>query len=597
MDPHARHSLVSLFILTLALLACSLVPSGPLAPQATPAPTAAGAGQAGVDRATKTPSLLTKTPAPTSTPVPGFPGFTTVQVLANNVLIEPGVKPENILQSLDAGGLGGGEVTPTPLPALEFLPPDRIKLISLPKDTTVEINLSKPDGGSYTETVSTSEEAICLNMQELTQEGEYQISANAGALSLSESFSIQYDKPQVFIGRSAYFFVDLFKGSLCGGRVVANEPTYFFYAGFAPHQKVQVLLYLESVGGLGSSFGLLSSWIVEVDNNGRLIQYIETPSMKTDMYLLRVYAPETLATPTSVSYALDDDRYLAQDVFLTEGGTSESLALAYQTATVAAYSAEIATANAQATLVTYTPSPTPRFPHFVSLAHIPAGEFKMGSAPGTDPYAEPIEMPQHSVYISDFWIEYLEVSNKRYRACVEAGVCTPPQRTSSKTRAQYYDLTYYDDYPVIYVTYAQAQAYCKWGGGRLPTEAEWEKAARFYSDGGLYPWGDETDKRTLSFINHDNQVGDTEDIFGGVSNLGNIAGNVWEWTSDWFSRTYYAESPEKDPAGPETGTERVVRGGGFSSALRFLRNANRYSRLPDQGYDSIGFRCVTTSAP
>ncbi len=247
-------------------------------------------------------------------------------------------------------------------------------------------------------------------------------------------------------------------------------------------------------------------------------------------------------------------------------------------------------------LIAPPPSSTPFVP-LAPLAFLPAGEFEMGSAPGADPFADKLERPAHRVRLSAFWIETLEVSNARYALCVAEGACTPPQSEASRTRSDYY--LGYADYPVVNVTHAQAQQFCAWTGGRLPTEAEWEYAARF-NDGRRYPWGNSNPDFALANYGHED--GDTEPIYfhpEGATALGliNMAGNVWEWVADWYSEEYYAASPKQNPTGPAESLERVARGGAFATDAVFIRTTNRYARDPNKGYTNVGFRCVVISPP
>ena len=127
------------------------------------------------------------------------------------------------------------------------------------------------------------------------------------------------------------------------------------------------------------------------------------------------------------------------------------------------------------------------------LVYVPAGEFKMGSSRAEDPQTFEEELPQHIVYLDDYWIDQTEVTNAQYARCVaDGGACTKPNDNTSLTRSSYYDNSQYANYPVILVSWSQAAAYCAWAGRRLPTEAEWEKAARG-PDGRIYPWGNTFD--------------------------------------------------------------------------------------------------------
>jgi len=192
------------------------------------------------------------------------------------------------------------------------------------------------------------------------------------------------------------------------------------------------------------------------------------------------------------------------------------------------------------------------------------------------------------------------VSNAHYQQCVAAGQCTAPKETNSWTHYPYYGVPAYANYPVINVTWNQAAQYCQWLGKRLPTEAEWEFAARGSSGNRVYPWGDTApDCSKVNYGPLEGQcVGDAAPVGSypaGASSFGvlDMSGNVWEWVSDWYSATYYAGSPAGDPTGPATGTERVMRGGAWNNYdVLFLRVARRGSGLPDYFADSVGFRCA-----
>jgi formylglycine-generating enzyme required for sulfatase activity len=210
------------------------------------------------------------------------------------------------------------------------------------------------------------------------------------------------------------------------------------------------------------------------------------------------------------------------------------------------------------------------------------------------------EIPLHTVYLSGYYIDRAEVTNARYKACVTAGACTPPSDFSSSFREEYYNGYRYSHYPVLYVDWFQAQAFCEWAGGSLPTEAQWEKAARGPDDTRAFPWGDDPVSCELANgrVNDVACFGDTTEI-GSYSPAGDspygiydLAGNVYEWLHDWYSPTYYEDSPYSNPPGPETGVEKLRRSGAFGSYPNFLRNAVRLPTLPTTSRGYIGFRCA-----
>jgi serine/threonine-protein kinase len=229
----------------------------------------------------------------------------------------------------------------------------------------------------------------------------------------------------------------------------------------------------------------------------------------------------------------------------------------------------------------------------MTLVYVPSGKFLMGS-PDSDLKTGQEEKPQHPVYLSVYWIDQTEVTNAMYSRCVRAGVCRPPGQRRSSTRPSYFDEPGFYDYPVIYVSWQDADTYCRWAGRRLPSEAEWEKAARGV-DGGTYPWGEAPPDAGLA--NFNSQVGDTRAVGSypaGASPYGalDMAGNVAEWVADWYDADYYPVSPASNPAGPETGEFRVLRGGSWYSQLRAMRAAFRLSNYPDLQSETVGFRCA-----
>jgi formylglycine-generating enzyme required for sulfatase activity len=241
----------------------------------------------------------------------------------------------------------------------------------------------------------------------------------------------------------------------------------------------------------------------------------------------------------------------------------------------------------------------------MTLSFVQAGPFVMGSDTG-----EPDERPAHEVYVEDYWIDQTEVTNGMYARCVQAGMCAAPLEFSSETRSVYYGLARYDDYPVLHVNWAMAVAYCRWAGARLPTEAEWEKAARGL-DGRLYAWGDIWDVRAHRRLNfsdssdpHGGSDPEADDGFpetapvasfeSGRSPYGlyDMAGNVWEWVADWYAPDYYVHSVLTNPGGPGSGTLRSVRGGSWVASQLVFRTFNRNGIDPESHATGLGFRCA-----
>ncbi|MDA1329664.1 MAG: formylglycine-generating enzyme family protein [Chloroflexi bacterium] len=217
---------------------------------------------------------------------------------------------------------------------------------------------------------------------------------------------------------------------------------------------------------------------------------------------------------------------------------------------------------------------------------VPAGEFIMGS---TDSALPADEKPAHTVYLNAFWIDRTEISNAHYAACVNAGVCAPIISPRP-------DMDVHPYYPVQGIAWPEAVAYCEWVGRRLPTEAEWEKAARGPGR-ATYPWGDQPPNQNLA--NFDAKVGDVvpvDSLQAGASPYAalNMAGNVWEWVADWYDESYYAQSPTENPTGPETGTLRGIRGGAWNTGPEAIPAANRFWAFPGRN-DFDGFRCAANA--
>jgi formylglycine-generating enzyme required for sulfatase activity len=232
----------------------------------------------------------------------------------------------------------------------------------------------------------------------------------------------------------------------------------------------------------------------------------------------------------------------------------------------------------------------------VAMARVPAGSFEMGSLSG-----ETDEEPVHTVTLDAYYIDVFEVTNGIYQACVEAGVCHRPFRTSSQRRDPYYGNPQYAHYPVVFVSYPDAGDFCAWRGARLPTEAEWEKAARGGLEGADYPWGNEDPVCTpgaSNGANHDRcSPAETWPVGSFAPNgygLYDMAGNVWEWVADYHNLSYDSEASTNNPTGPETGLTRVLRGGAWNLTLYHMRAANRLRNYPVDSNYNIGFRCART---
>ena len=221
----------------------------------------------------------------------------------------------------------------------------------------------------------------------------------------------------------------------------------------------------------------------------------------------------------------------------------------------------------------------------MNLVYVPEGEFTMGSD------VNPDEQPVHKVTLDAFWIDQTEVTNAMYLKCVEADQCRPPVAVTSNTRSSYFYNPKFGNYPVVYVSWSDANAYCSWVGRRLPTEAEWEKAARG-TDGSVYPWGNDEPNDSLISID----ALDTSQVAqypAGASFYGafDMAGNVWEWVADWYDDSYYQDSPSLNPLGPDSGSFRVLRGGSWFHLDGSDRSAERYQNGLRFNNALVGFRC------
>ena len=231
-----------------------------------------------------------------------------------------------------------------------------------------------------------------------------------------------------------------------------------------------------------------------------------------------------------------------------------------------------------------------------SYVWIPPGEFWMGATPG-DTEACPDEKPRHLVRITvGFWLAETPVTVTAYKRFVAE------RPEFSMPDAPGFNLAWSrEDHPVVRVTWHEARAYCRWAGGGLPSEAQWEYAARGGHDGLKYPWGSEVTPDNANY--YASRRGGTSPVRSYPANawgLYDVAGNILQWVADWYDANYYAAplgEPAEDPCGPQSGTERVLRGGSFKAGTRSLRAANRKGDEPGLRYSVIGFRCARDVAP
>lgn len=226
----------------------------------------------------------------------------------------------------------------------------------------------------------------------------------------------------------------------------------------------------------------------------------------------------------------------------------------------------------------------------IVMVYVASGTFQMGSTQGDDN-----EKPVHPVTLDGFWMDRTEVTNAQYALCVAAGRCTAPFPLSTLWAPDgYYGSSQYADYPVLNVSWHEAMTYCTWAGGQLPTEAQWEYAARGV-DGRTYPWGNsEPDCAKANYANCKNSTTRVGSYPLGASPFGvlDMAGNLWEYVADWYGN--YPAEPQVNPIGPASGTLWVLRGGSWNNGPEFARATNRETVM-DRRTHIFGFRCVVES--
>ncbi len=221
------------------------------------------------------------------------------------------------------------------------------------------------------------------------------------------------------------------------------------------------------------------------------------------------------------------------------------------------------------------------------------------------------ENPTHIVRLDPYFIDETEVTNGQYSVCVDEEKCEPPDRPGATRHPAYYGDPAFEEYPVIFVSWYDAQNYCDWKGARLPSEAEWERASGYDPEQGIkyrYPWGNVFDGTYLNFcdancpqedrnVSYDDGHADTAPVGAypeGASRFGinDMSGNVMEWVSDWYDPRYYANSTDTNPLGPLDGDFKTLRGGSWLSSDQEVRVSGRSSFSPSVSRANLGFRCA-----
>jgi formylglycine-generating enzyme required for sulfatase activity len=230
----------------------------------------------------------------------------------------------------------------------------------------------------------------------------------------------------------------------------------------------------------------------------------------------------------------------------------------------------------------------------LDMVYVSSGYSMMGAEYG-DLLASNNAKPYHLIYLDPFYIDIHEVTNGDYATCVAAGACKEPESYASKTREDYYTNPTFVSFPVVNVTWQDAADYCEFVDKRLPTEAEWERAARGIRDNRRYPWGNSSprsDNMNISLIPGDTERGDIYPKGYSPYGVADMAGNVSEWVSDWYQENWYENKEKLNPQGPVSGLDKVVRGSSFETDLTKLHLAERMGMEPASYSYSVGFRCA-----
>ena len=247
-----------------------------------------------------------------------------------------------------------------------------------------------------------------------------------------------------------------------------------------------------------------------------------------------------------------------------------------------------------------------KLPAHDEMVKIPAGSFLMGSDKKLDRNAYQAELPQRNLHLDDYEIDKFEVTTVQYLKYVLAKDL-PPLIDWQYDGGNFQEAM--ASHPVMHVSWADADAYCKWAGKRLPTEAEWEKAARGV-DGRIYPWGNQPAGLSRANFGRTGLSGPVRDrperllLYPPIISVNKydnavgpygtfqMAGNVAEWVADWYDKEYYKTAPDRNPKGPEKGTQKSFRGGGWIDSTPTVRGAQRNGTEPNTKMNWMGFRCA-----